>query len=404
MKKIILTSLLLFSNYFGVCQKTARFELVESIPVETDLDNPGIRNAPEVWLEMINNARSSLDIEQFYISTQKGEPLEEIISAMVNAANRGVQIRILVDSKMYKTYPETVDTLGKQKNTSVRIIDFGKLAGGIQHSKYFISDGEDVFIGSQNFDWRALKHIHELGVHVKHDELAKLYQDIFNLDWKLSENNRPDDIRKYLRQKKYPAPFSIINSVNDTMLLYPTMSPIGIIPDSTLWDETNIVRLIDKASTELSCQFLTYSPVTREKTFYAVLDNALRRAAVRGVKVRMIVSDWSKNHPTVDHLKSLSLVPNIQIKFSSIPDWSGGYVSFSRVEHCKYLVIDSSACWIGTSNWEKSYFYNSRNLGLIVKSQTVAKQVRSIFLKSWENQYTDLIKPEIEYTLRKHGE
>jgi phosphatidylserine/phosphatidylglycerophosphate/cardiolipin synthase-like enzyme len=406
MKKIILTSLVLFWNILGLCQTTdtSRFELVESIPIETNLDNPDIRNTHDVWLEVFNNAKSSLDIEQFYISNQKGEPLEDIIDAIVNAGARGVHIRIIVDSRMYKTYPETVDMLGKQKNTSVRIIDFGKLAGGIQHSKYFIADGEDIFVGSQNCDWRALKHIHELGVHFKHKEIAKIYQDIFDLDWKLAEKNDPTSITKLLELKSYQLPLPFKGNDGDKIIIIPTMSPKGLIIDSTLWDETQIVKLIDGAKNEVNCQFLTYSPIERNKSFYPVLDDAIRRAAARGVTVKMIVSDWSINHPIIDQLQNLARIPNIQMKFSAIPEWSGGYVSFARVEHCKYLVIDSSACWIGTSNWEKSYFYNCRNLGLIVKNNNIAKQVRFIFYKSWEGKYTKMIQPDIEYTPRKHGE
>src|ERR1041385_4903515 len=64
------------------------FEIVESIPVETVLDNPDVRNTGEVWLEMINRATRSLDIEQFYISNQAGEPLDEVLRAIIRAAER----------------------------------------------------------------------------------------------------------------------------------------------------------------------------------------------------------------------------------------------------------------------------------------------------------------------------
>src|SRR5207344_1883306 len=44
------------------------FELVETIPVETTLDNPEIRNTTGVWIEMIDRAKQSLDFEEFYVS------------------------------------------------------------------------------------------------------------------------------------------------------------------------------------------------------------------------------------------------------------------------------------------------------------------------------------------------
>ncbi len=253
------------------------FEIVESIPVGTILDNPDIRKAHDVWLEMINNAKHSIDLEEFYISTQKGEPLDDIIAAIVEAGKRGVTIRLIADSRMYKTYPETIDMLGKCQNISVRIINYGQLAGGVQHSKYFIVDGEQIFLGSQNFDWRSLKHIHELGIRIKHKEAVAIYQDVFNIDWQLAEKNDPAMIPAVVHQQQYKLPFHIVEEGNDTLTFFPTMSPKGLISDSLLWDERNIVALIDAAQHDVYCQFLTYSPIARGKSYYPVLNEALKR-------------------------------------------------------------------------------------------------------------------------------
>jgi phosphatidylserine/phosphatidylglycerophosphate/cardiolipin synthase-like enzyme len=394
--------LLLITPLIG--QSSLNFELVESIPLETSLDNPDIRNAPEVWIEMLGNAQKSIDLEEFYVSHLPGEALEPVISAIEAAAARGVTVRIIADSRMYKTYPETVDKLGKEKDITTRIIDFGKLAGGVQHAKFFLVDGEQIFLGSQNFDWRSLKHIHELGLRIRQPEAVRIYQEIFDLDWALAEKNDPSLIPSLLPRKEYRMPLTVINSPGDTITIMPTMSPKRLIPDTTLWDETNIVTLIDRAKKEVNCQVMTYSPLGRDKSYYAELDNAFRRAAARGVQVNLIVADWSKDHPTVDYLKSLALVPRITVRFSEIPEWSGGYVSFARVEHCKYLVIDSSACWVGTSNWEKSYFYTTRNLGVVVLNQKFSNRLREIFYKDWNGSYTKVIKSEVEYKQRKHGE
>ena len=379
-------------------------EIVESVPVETILDNPGIRNAHEVWLEMINGAKKSLDIEQFYISPQKGEPLEDIIGALIAAGTRGVTVRLIVDARMYKTYPETVDMFGTQKNTSVRIIDFGKLAGGVQHSKYFIVDGEEIFLGSQNFDWRALKHIHELGLRIRNHDMLEFYNDIFELDWKLAASNDPGNISSLLQKKRYRMPAWTLGADGDTVWMQPTASPKSLLTDSTRWDEPNIIDLINSARSELFLQFLTYSNTGRDKSHYDTLDNALRRAASRGVKVKLIASDWEKGSPSDSPLKQLSGVPNIEVKFSAIPEWSGGYIPYARVEHCKYICVDGGSFWLGTSNAEKSYFYNTRNLGVIVHNTKLAQSMKNIFMKGWNGPYTESVRSDGEYKARKHGE
>ncbi len=380
------------------------FELVESTPEGTILDNPDIRNAHEVWLEMINGAKKSLDFEEFYVSNQKGEPLEDIIRAVEEAADRGVSIRFIVDARMYRTYPETVDSIGKRKNVAVRIIDYGKLAGGIQHAKYFIRDDEEVFLGSQNFDWRALIHIHELGLRISDRNAAAVYRSVFDLDWDLAEKNDRSAIAADLRLSHVDVPLRLYEGGNDTVVFTPTMSPKGVIPDTMLWDETQLVQLIDAARRDVLCQFLTYSPAGRGGRYYAALDSALYRAAGRGVAVKMIVADWSIDHPAIDYLKKLAGTPNIEVKYSAIQDWSGGYIPFARVEHCKYVVADSAQCWLGTSNAERSYFYQTRNVGVEVRNGTLTGLLRRIFFKSWEGPYTHPIKEDGDYTPRAHGE
>ena len=379
------------------------FELVESTPVETILDNPDIRNAHEVWLEMINGARRTLDIEEFYISNKAGEPLEDVIEAIERAADRGVTVRVIAEAGFYKTYPETIERLRRKNNITVRLLNLGKITGGIQHAKYFIVDDESIFLGSQNFDWRSLKHIHELGLRIKNKDAVRVYLDIFNLDWKLAESNDLSDIKADLAPRSYPTPFHSVSGT-DTITYTPTCSPIGLIIDTTLWDEPNIVHIIDGAQKEVSMQFLGYDTRDRRGSEYRVLDDAIRRAAARGVNVRLLVADWEKGTAGERSLKDLAKVQNVEVKFSDIPEWSGGYIPFARVEHCKFVLADSSAFWLGTSNAEKSYFYRVRNVGAIVASRTLAPVLHRVFEKSWEGPYVERVDPGKQYEKREHGE
>jgi phosphatidylserine/phosphatidylglycerophosphate/cardiolipin synthase-like enzyme len=52
---------------------------------------------------MIGRAARSLDVEQFYISNKSGKPLQDVLSAICSAADRGVKVGIIVDAKVYKT-------------------------------------------------------------------------------------------------------------------------------------------------------------------------------------------------------------------------------------------------------------------------------------------------------------
>ncbi|HLP17617.1 MAG TPA: phospholipase D-like domain-containing protein [Bacteroidota bacterium] len=375
-------------------------ELVESTPVGTVLDNADIRNADRVWIEMINRARKTLDIEQFYISTKPGEPMDPVINAVLKAAARGVRVRVLADAKMHKTYPGTVDSLGTHKNIESRLIDYSKIAGGIQHAKYFIVDKREVYFGSQNFDWRSLKHIHELGFRLRHADAAAFYESIFEADWMLAGGGAVSDLK--WNASLFSHPERLIRAKKDTVTFFPTCSPISVCPDSAHWDEQAIVRLMDEAKKEVVMQFLSFSPVPYKKGETFALTEAIRRTAARGVSVRIIVADWQKETHAEKDLKALSEVPNVELKFSAIPEWQGGYISFARVEHCKYIVADAREFWLGTSNAERGYFHESRNLGVIVQNAKLAARLDAIFLKSWNGPYTEQIRMGTVYTKRKH--
>ena len=77
---------------------------------------------------------------------------------------------------------------------------------------------------------------------------------------------------------------------------------------------------------------------------------------------------------------------------------------FARVEHCKYLVADSTRCWLGTANWERGYFYNLRNVGVVVENARITALLHRIFMKGWDGPYTERITQEATYTPREHGE
>jgi len=375
------------------------FEIVESIPEATVLDNPEIRNTPQVWLEMIDAAQKTIDIEQFYIANEVGETLEDIILAIETAAGRGVKVRVIADIKMAKTYPETLERLAKRENISVRKISAYAGMGGVQHSKYFIVDNAEVFLGSQNFDWRALVQIHEIGLRIRQSEYAAAMTQLFELDWRACETGKPLESTGMGNRQ-----FIIETESAGTIEFFATASPAQSIPTDFTWDELAIVQAIDAARKSVYVQLLSYSPSAGRDEYYKTLDDALRRAAGRGVDVRLLCSDWAQHASEMPYFKSLMELPNITVRLSTIPELPQRYISFARVEHCKFMVVDDSLGWVGSSNWKKDYFYASRNVAVVVKNRRVNEILKGVFLKSWDGPYAWEIQPDVPYNPKFYGE
>jgi len=379
-------------------------ELVESVPVETALDLPGLRNTPEVWLEMVGSARETLDLETFYFSDRPDGPSElgPVLEAIAAAAQRGVRIRVLTDPGFHRTYPEIPDRLAALPGAEVRLLDARGLWGGVLHAKCLVVDGEEMFVGSQNWDWRALEHIHELGVRIRDRVLAARLTSIFELDWALAG---PAPAPPPAAQSSPPTGPRLLRSASgDTVSVTLAASPPQALPAGVPWDEPMLVELLDGARETAHVHLLSYSPRERDGTYYEVLDDALRRAAARGVEVRVLLSNWSKRESMVPYVRSLAAVPGIEIRFTNLPEWSGGFVPFARVEHPKYVVVDGGRCWIGTGNWARSYFHGSRNVSLFVDGAAVAADAGRFFDTSWNSPWAEVVSPCGEYAPPRIGE
>lgn len=387
--KSLLLSLLVA---FSLPAEAARFQLVESAPVETTLDHAEIPNAAEVWVEMVDSAKTSLDFSHFYVSNAPRSRLGPVLEALERAGKRGVKIRFLVDANFRGSNADDLAKLEKTKGVELRRIDFDALAGGVQHAKYFVVDGREVFVGSQNFDWRSLEHIFELGVRTDEPTLVRAVQDVFETDWALA-GGAPRDARVHQLGQQYPV---LIGEGEAAIKVNPALSPTGWLPDEALYDLPQIVKLIDESRGTLRVQLMTYK-VNEKKLYWEVLESALRRAAARGVSVQLLVADWSARPGSIEGLQSLEVLPGVDVRMVTIPPWSGGFIPYARVIHAKYLVSDGKRAWIGTSNWSRDYFVESRGVGFVVEGASFAGTLDRLFQELWTGPYGAQVEPGRSY-------
>jgi len=341
-------------------------ELVETAPIETTLDSE-LPDAYTVWLDMIRGANHTIELGQFYASNAANSRLEPIVAALEAASHRGVQVRFLAEHSFVSTYPDTLARLATAGAT-VRHLDLG--TGGILHAKYMIIDGREAFLGSQNFDWRALEHNLELGARIRDGAIVRALSLIFAADWAHAGGEPMPTTR---------APPSRLLA-----------SPRDHVPAGIAWDLPALVALIDGARHTIHVQLLTYLAGD-----WTELEAALVRAAKRGVDVELLVADWAKRAKTVAGLQQLARTPHLAISFVTIPQWSGGFIPYARVAHAKLLVVDGVRGWLGTSNWEREYFYESRNLGLAIDDAAIARQLERFFAAT--RRYATRVDPDATY-------
>jgi hypothetical protein len=389
-------------------------QFVESYPAGTSLDLADLEEAAIVWPRVIDLTDHRFRVASFYYSCigdgqDAGAPpdtpdfLAPVLDKLATAAERGVQVQLLADGKFHKTYPEVPDWLGAVDGAESRILDAGAHWGGVLHAKYFLSDDDLLYVGSQNWDWRALDQIHELGVLVRHPRLAADLGRIFDMDWELAGADPPAggpaaDVTDHHQGSLVDLPGeSVITAQGDTVTALLAASPAIALPEGIPWDLPLLVEMIDTARDSVHLQLLSYGVTDREKRLFDDLDRALRRAAVRGAEVRIILSNWSKTSHALPWIKSLAVLPHVEIRFTNVPEYSGGFIPYARVEHAKYLTVDGRTLWIGTSNWSRGYFHNSRNISLFFRGLGATRDPDRFFNLSWHGPYAEIVDPAGDY-------
>jgi cardiolipin synthase len=164
----------------------------ESLPVErtTLLVTPD--NARGEVLDLIENAGESIDIKQVRIGG-RGFPFLEAVLA---AAERGVEVRILLSGAWY------VEEENRQLQTwladqaaardlplSVRIAEPDGAYEKI-HAKGMIVDGEHTLVGSMNWNNNSVQRNREIALLLESVEVASYFTGVFEADWKQDQSGR----------------------------------------------------------------------------------------------------------------------------------------------------------------------------------------------------------------------
>lgn len=375
------------------------FELVHTVPLDTELASADLRQPGPVWIELFDGAKSTIDIGQFYAADHPGSVLEQVIERLEAAGKRGVKIRFLLEEKGIRlSEASTLERLRAIPNLTLRVLPYGQLSGGIIHAKYMVVDGQQAFVGSQNFDWRSLEHIHETGLRITDATVVGQVQAIFDQDWQAQAALTAHSAVPLPMAGQPPA-----RSGNYLLASPQRYNPPGV-GDSQL----ELPRLLSEAKHEVRVQLLDYAPLSygpdKTRPYYAVIDNAVRAAAARGVSIKLMVSNWNTDALELPYLKSLAVLPNVQIKIVTLPQAKQGFIPYARVIHSKTLEIDGQVAWVGTSNWLGGYLDNSRNLEVVMRSEAMAKRIGQLHEQLWDGPYAKALDVTATYPAPHPGQ
>ena len=204
---LFITGVLIFSkskdvsNSYKVNSSVKNFYSDEIGPDRTILINDPLESGV-ARIKIIENAKESLDIS--YFSIEKGESPDLFFGALLEAADRGVQVNIILDGIFHgikKDLEDVIHVFAFHPNINLKFYEPLNLfkpwtLNNRLHDKYIIADNKIVIIGGRNIgdkyfapEWYNDKVTHDRDIVImntdENDHSSVLYQlkDYFDLIW-----------------------------------------------------------------------------------------------------------------------------------------------------------------------------------------------------------------------------
>lgn len=157
---------------------------------------------------MLDNAGTSIEIEQAYIKNETRYTLNPYLLSAINASRRGVHVRVLLDSFWYNVegsrdndeMSALINEIAAAEHLPLeaQCIDLSISPVEKIHNKGVIVDDERVLVSSINWNSNSPTFNREAGVIIDHPGVARYFHAVFDDDWNPLAN-RPKPGQDYLR-------------------------------------------------------------------------------------------------------------------------------------------------------------------------------------------------------------
>ncbi len=142
---------------------------------------------------LIRSATASVRIEQAYITNESGTRLQRYLAAAVDAARRGVKVRVILDGAWFNTEDEAdndeqvrlINRIADAERLPLeaRIIDLDAHDLTKVHTKGVVVDDRRVLVSSINWNEASPSFNREAGVIVDEPGTAAYFAAAFDADW-----------------------------------------------------------------------------------------------------------------------------------------------------------------------------------------------------------------------------
>jgi phosphatidylserine/phosphatidylglycerophosphate/cardiolipin synthase-like enzyme len=353
-------------------------EVLVTVPQGSEFDRPAARRALDAFPEYFSRAESTIDVCQLYVlyypPESKGRAVYRIYDALIAAAQRGVRVRVLLDSltlegSSTETYRRMRRALAEVPGIEVRVRDLrsrSRYGGCLLHAKYLLIDGRLAVVGSHNWSFAAFTDNHELSLAVDDRRLAGELAAVFGEDW---EGKGSGDRR------------AKASSGTEGLVLVVT-EPGGGSPAAGISTRAGLERVFAAAGATLD---ITVNSISDRVDFgpqprYRFVDSLIRDADARGVRIRLLVDRWAFEHDSA-LLAALDTLSNVEVRVADIR--SAGPNERTGSVHAKVVVADAQTVLAGSATFSQRQVEECRNVGVLVRDPAAAATLARLFDSLW---------------------
>ena len=338
----------------------------------------------DVLVEEIDEARESIYLNIYEFTNP------QLSVHLISALERNISVKLLLEGEPAggmtdgeKWIVQQIDKNGGEVRFMVHDEEekiFKRYR--FDHAKYVIIDNESVIITSANWAITGIPQNptfgnREWGSVIENGSIARYFLNVFEEDWnpKMPDSVEYNDF--YAPPTDYSPdwntqngnyhPFIEPKKFEGKFIITPILSP-----DSS---EKAIHRLLSSANESIFIQqlYIYRNWSDGESPFIKDLINASKK----GVSVKVILN-WNPNYDYTNNKNMetyLYLKENdIEVKFI-YSNWS----YFNNI-HNKGMIIDGEKVLISSINWNENSVRNNREVGVIIKNDSIARYYRSAFL------------------------
>ncbi|WP_141734212.1 phospholipase D-like domain-containing protein [Oligoflexus tunisiensis] len=378
---------------------------------------------------LADTARRSIDIQYYIWRHDRTGRL--ILSRLLDAAERGVRVRILLDDihkgeqrsllkamdrhplveiRLFNPASTGSDGLGMITRGLEMVLDYDRMTHRM-HNKLYLVDGSFVIVGGRNigdeyFDWNGQKNFRDLDV-LAAGPAATRFSKVFDLYWNAAASVPVNDPGENLNHRDSPDWMALrkqFATAPEDQIVLTSLGPDKALPwlvsrlNRMIWAPFRILAsspdiVFDDEAETFGEQLLTLPEPQQEllvETAYFIPSRALLRRIrewrKKGVKIRILTNSMRSNDVLAAHAGYAKYRDTVLEAGAELYEWRSdnqparskttrGVLASRANLHTKAYVIDREYSFVGSYNLDPRSSDLNTECGVLIRSRAFAESL-----------------------------